>query len=85
MVVFNCDIFVGRSVGLAVEGLLGVDRGLKGVADAADDLSACWRAGVWLLDKGLEADIGGFMLAGLTYECCVLRYERTGIERGFLE
>ncbi len=58
---------MGRSVGFAVERLLGVERGLNGVADAADDLSIGWRVGVfvdWCLDKVREYGAAGFMVAG---------------------
>ena len=60
---------VGRSVGLAVEGLLGVERGLKGVADAVDDFSFCCRAGVfvaWYLGK--LGEVGVSMVAVLAHD-----------------
>ena len=62
--VLSWEILVGRSVGFALERLLGVERGLKGVADAAEDFSFCSRAGVFefgFLEK--VGEVGAFMVA----------------------
>ena len=55
---------MGRSVGIALERLAGVERDLKGVADAAEDFSFCSRAGVFefgFLEK--VGEVGEFMVA----------------------